>query len=40
MRVKERVPDEILTKADQIVNIDLPAEDLQGTTAGREDLSE
>ena len=29
MRVKERVPDEILTKADQIVNIDLPAEDLQ-----------
>src|SRR6476659_9612057 len=29
VRVKERVPDEILTKADQIVNIDLPAEDLQ-----------
>jgi two-component system sensor histidine kinase KdpD len=27
--VKERVPDEILTKADQIVTIDLPAEDLQ-----------
>src|SRR5450432_1878649 len=29
VRVKERVPDEILTKADQIVTIDLPAEDLQ-----------
>lgn len=29
VRVKERVPDEFLTKADQIVNIDLPAEDLQ-----------
>ncbi len=29
VRVKERIPDEILTKADQIVNIDLPAEDLQ-----------
>ena len=29
VRVKERVPDEILTKADQIVNIDLPAEDLR-----------
>jgi two-component system sensor histidine kinase KdpD len=29
VRVKERVPDEIITKADQIVNIDLPAEDLQ-----------
>src|SRR5450432_440602 len=29
VRVKERVPDEILAKADQIVNIDLPAEDLQ-----------
>lgn len=29
VKVKERVPDEILTKADQIVNIDLPAEDLQ-----------
>lgn len=29
VRVKERVPDEILTRADQIVNIDLPAEDLQ-----------
>jgi two-component system sensor histidine kinase KdpD len=29
VRVKERVPDEIVTKADQIVNIDLPAEDLQ-----------
>jgi two-component system sensor histidine kinase KdpD len=29
VRVKERVPDEVLTKADQIVNIDLPAEDLQ-----------
>src|SRR5260221_10982775 len=28
VRVKERVPDEFLTKADQIVNIDLPAEDL------------
>jgi len=26
--VKERVPDEIVTQADQIVNIDLPAEDL------------
>ena len=29
VRVKERVPDEIVAKADQIVNIDLPAEDLQ-----------
>ncbi|CEF49001.1 unnamed protein product [uncultured bacterium] len=29
VRVKERVPDEVLTKADQIVNIDLPAEDLK-----------
>jgi two-component system sensor histidine kinase KdpD len=29
VRVKERVPDEFLIKADQIVNIDLPAEDLQ-----------
>ncbi len=29
VKVKERVPDEILKKADQIVNIDLPAEDLQ-----------
>jgi two-component system sensor histidine kinase KdpD len=29
VRVKERVPDEVVLKADQIVNIDLPAEDLQ-----------
>ena len=29
VRVKERIPDEILAKADQIVTIDLPAEDLQ-----------
>lgn len=29
VRVKERVPDEFLSKANQIVNIDLPAEDLQ-----------
>jgi len=29
VRVKERVPDEIIAQADQIVNIDLPAEDLQ-----------
>src|SRR5882724_7582245 len=29
VRVKERVPDDVLAKADQIVNIDLPAEDLQ-----------
>ena len=28
VRVKERIPDEFLTHADQIVNIDLPAEDL------------
>lgn len=28
VRVKERVPDEIVAQADQIVNIDLPAEDL------------
>jgi two-component system sensor histidine kinase KdpD len=27
--VKERVPDEIIASADQVVNIDLPAEDLQ-----------
>lgn len=29
VRVKERVPDEIIANADQVVNIDLPAEDLQ-----------
>ncbi len=29
VRVKERVPDEIIAQADQIVNIDLPAEDLE-----------
>jgi len=29
VKVKERVPDEVITRADQIVNIDLPAEDLQ-----------
>ncbi|HEY5706640.1 MAG TPA: universal stress protein [Terrimicrobiaceae bacterium] len=29
VRVKERLPDEIVSEADQIVNIDLPAEDLQ-----------
>jgi two-component system, OmpR family, sensor histidine kinase KdpD len=29
VRVKERVPDEIVAQAHQIVNIDLPAEDLQ-----------
>jgi two-component system, OmpR family, sensor histidine kinase KdpD len=29
VRVKERVPDEIVAQADQIVNIDLPADDLQ-----------
>ncbi len=28
VRVKERIPDEIVTQADQIVNVDLPAEDL------------
>jgi len=28
VKVKERVPDEIVSQADQIVNIDLPAEDL------------
>ncbi len=28
VRVKERIPDEFLMRADQIVNIDLPAEDL------------
>src|SRR5260221_14079406 len=28
VKVKERVPDELLTKADQIVNIDLPPEHL------------
>lgn len=28
VRVKERIPDEFMTRADQIVNIDLPAEDL------------
>jgi len=28
VRVKERVPDEVLAKADHIVNVDLPAEDL------------
>jgi two-component system, OmpR family, sensor histidine kinase KdpD len=27
--VKERVPDEVIASADQVVNIDLPAEDLQ-----------
>lgn len=29
VRVKERVPDYVLAEADQIVNVDLPAEDLQ-----------
>src|SRR5215468_953456 len=29
VRVKERVPDEVIAHADQVVNIDLPAEDLQ-----------
>lgn len=29
VRVKERVPDEVVAKADQIVTVDLPAEDLQ-----------
>ena len=29
VRVKERVPDEVVAQADQIVNIDLAAEDLQ-----------
>jgi two-component system sensor histidine kinase KdpD len=29
VRVKERVPDEVIASADQVVNIDLPAEDLQ-----------
>src|SRR6516162_6619963 len=29
VRVKERVPDEVIARADQDVNIDLPAEDLQ-----------
>ncbi len=29
VRVKERVPDEIVASADQIQNVDLPAEDLQ-----------
>lgn len=29
VRVKERVPDEVVALADQIVNMDLPAEDLQ-----------
>ena len=28
VRVKERIPDEFLKRADQIVNVDLPAEDL------------
>jgi two-component system sensor histidine kinase KdpD len=28
VKVKERVPDEIIAQADQVVNIDLPAEDL------------
>ena len=28
VRVKERVPDEVVAQADQIVNVDLPAEDL------------
>src|SRR5580698_2343089 len=28
VRVKERVPDEVIAQADQIVNVDLPAEDL------------
>ncbi len=29
VRVKERIPDEIVAKADQIINVDLAAEDLQ-----------
>src|SRR6201981_3944567 len=29
VRVKERVPDEVIAREDQVVNVDLPAEDLQ-----------
>src|SRR6201981_723398 len=29
VKVKERVPDEVIAREDQVVNVDLPAEDLQ-----------
>ena len=29
VKVKERVPDYVLAQADQVVNVDVPAEDLQ-----------
>jgi len=34
VKVKERVPDYVLAQADQIVNVDLPAEDLQERLRG------
>ena len=40
VRVKERVPDEVVAQADQIVNVDLPAEDLLERLEARKDLSE
>ena len=40
VRVKERLPDYVVTMADQIVNVDLSAEDLRERLAGRKDLSQ
>ena len=40
VRVKERVPDEIIANADQVVNIDLPAEDLQERLQAGKNLSQ
>ena len=39
VRVKERIPDYILDMADEIVNVDLSAEDLRERSDGRENLS-
>ena len=39
VRVKERLPDYVVTMADQIVNVDLSAEDLRERLPGGEDLS-
>ena len=39
VRVKERIPDYVVAMADQIVNVDLSAEDFRERLAGRQDLS-
>ena len=39
VKVKERIPDYVLGMADQLVNVDLSAEDLRERLHGRQDLS-